>query len=194
MSDSFGPYAQAARQIGLDAIVETLTSADWTNPEGTAEELFKEFARFNYQTVYSKFMTQCLMFWLAPEEMRRSGRVTVSNEQLEFVKKTEQTFDVMWIAFERWMARGTNHYAEVATALGKFYTKLRWGMALQQSPDGIPPDLEKQIAEEAYHYLVQVRRLVNEGYSLFGEEMEPILYKLKEINPDIMKQEKSTTR
>jgi hypothetical protein len=67
-------------------------------------------------------------------------------------------------------------------------------MALQQSPDGIPPDLEKQIAEEAYHYLVQVRTLVNEGYSLFGEEMEPILYKLKEINPDIMKREKATTR
>ena len=46
------------------------------------------------------------------------------------------------------MARGLGHYAEVVTLLNKFYAQIRWGMALEQSVEGIPADVEKKIVAE----------------------------------------------
>ena len=104
-------------------------------------------------------MVNCLIYWLSPEEIRKNTILCASEEQAETKKGTERTFDVMGVAYERWVTRGANHYVEVASALAKFYSQLRWAMSLQQ-PDGeLPSDIEKQIAEEAYHYLVHVQSL-----------------------------------
>lgn len=174
---------------GYRAVIEKLMAADWADPDSTAQNVFGEYAKLDFQPVYSKFMVNCLRFWLSPEEVRKEKGLERDRLQAEVAKKSERAFDVMWIAFERWMARGLSHYAEVATALGKFYTQLRWGMTLQRSTEGIPPDMEKQIAEEAYYYLLHVQSLVEESYSSFQEEMKPILSKLIEINPDIANRE-----
>jgi hypothetical protein len=170
---------------GFAAIFEKMASRDWTNPDTTAQQLFNDVARYDLKAVYSKLMAACIMFWIAPENVRKNRAFGSEEERIEVSQKTERSFDVLWLAYERWMARGLGHYAEVAAALGKFYAQLRWGMSLQQTSEGIPQDLEKQIAEEAYHYLIEVRSLVERSYSLFQEEMEPMLRKLIEINPEI---------
>jgi len=171
---------------GLSAAMQKLASADWRDPDHTAKELFGEVAKYDFNAVYSKFMVNCLIYWLSPEGIRKNSFVSVSEDQADMQKRTERAFDVMWIAYERWVTRGVNHYAEVATGLAKFYSQLRWAMSLQKSDGALPPDVEKQIAEEAYHYLLQVQSLVEESYSLFREEMTPIMQKLLEINPDIV--------
>jgi hypothetical protein len=166
------------------AVFDKLRSANWADPDKTAQELFDEVAKRDYQSVYSKLMARCIMFWVSPEEVRKNRGLGLE-DKLEASQKTERAFDILWLAYERWIARGLSHYAEVATLLSKFYAQLRWGMALGERAEGIPPNVEKKIAEEAYHYLVQVRSLVEQSYSLFEAEVEPMLDKLKEINPEI---------
>lgn len=189
------PYQRAAELFpselmgGVSAVMRKLTSADWTNPDRTAEEIFDEFAKYDLKAVYSKFMVNCLIYWLSPEEIRKNRFSAADEDQTDVKKRTERAFDVMWVAYERWVTRGANHYVEVASALTKFYSQLRWAMSLQQSDGELPSDIEKQIAEEAYHYLVHVQSLVEHSYSLFHDEMSPILEKLVEINPDITKTE-----
>jgi hypothetical protein len=187
---------------GLAFLADRLQSVDWTNPDKTAQGLFDNVAKLDYQAVYSGLMARCIMFWLSPEEMRKKNRgrpqglgweARDSESQdsgpqegtLETSQEAARPFDVLWLAYERWAARGFAHYTEVGAALSKFYSQLRWGMALQRSADGIPPDVEKKIAEEAYHYLIEVKSLVERDYALFQKEMEPMLNMLIEINPEI---------
>lgn len=199
MSDGFNARGAAGvfpqeLMSGFASMYNTLRSANWADPDGTARRLFEEIAKYDFQATYSKFMATCVLFWLAPEQVRRGKIAPNQEEQIKLSEDTERAFDVLWLAYERWMARGLDHYAEVATALSKFYTQLRWGMALQRTPGGIPADVEKTIAEEAYHYLVQVRSLVERSYSLFESEIEPMLDKLIEINPNIQRHADRTTK
>jgi len=167
---------------GFEAVFEKLKSSDWTRPDDSARALFTELAKYDYQAIYSKFMATCIMYWLSPEEIRKRGLGT-PEERLEISPKTERTFEVLWLAYERWVARGLGHYVEVATALSKFYSQVRWGMAIKQTADST--DVEKDIAKEAYYYLLQVQSLVDQSYELFKLEMEPMLRNLIEINPEI---------
>jgi hypothetical protein len=173
---------------------DKLTSGDWADPDTTAQKLFEGVAKYDYQAVYSKFMARCIMLWLSPEEIRKNRGLGLDEEKPEISQNTERAFDVLWLAYERWMARGLGHYAEVATALSKFYAQLRWGMSLQQTAEGTPQDVEKQIAVEAYHYLVEVVSLVERSHSLFKNETEAMLRKLIEINPEIEAQESNRNK
>jgi hypothetical protein len=179
------PHELMAGIAAMSAAYDKMKSSDWSNPDAAAQQLFSVLARYDYQSMYSKLMARCIMYWLAPEEIRKDSGSGYRESTLEVGQKTERAFEVLWIAYERWLARGLGHQAEVMNALSKFYAQLRWGMFLQQSPEGIPPDLEKKIAEEAYFYLVEVQSLVERSYSLFKDEMQPMVEKLKEINAEI---------
>jgi hypothetical protein len=61
---------------GLSAAMQKLASADWRDPDRTAKELFGEVAKYDFNAVYSKFMVNCLIYWLSPEEIRKNSFVS----------------------------------------------------------------------------------------------------------------------
>jgi hypothetical protein len=166
------------------AILQSMMSAEWRNPDEMAEVLLKELSRYDLQHMYSRFMATCLLFWIAPEEMRKGGRFDLDREHDEVFKKAERSFNVMWIAYERWMARGFTHYTDVLSSLGKFYSELRWGANLQRRPEGFVSGIDYTIAKGAYVYLEEVRSLVKQSYADFESEIEPILEKLRPVDSD----------
>src|SRR5260370_28471204 len=76
-------------------VFEKLKSADWADPDATAQKLFEGVAKYDYQAVYSKFMARCIMFWLSPEEIRKSQGLGLQEERLEISQKTQLPFDVL---------------------------------------------------------------------------------------------------
>ena len=179
-----GQFLQSDLTGSYFAIIQRVMSADWRNPDEMAEVLLKELARYDLQHMYSKFMVTCLLFWIAPEEMRKVNRFELGKEHDEVFRKVEASFNVMWIAYERWMARGFTHYVDVLSSLGKFYSELRWGANLHRQPEGFVSGIDDKIAEQTYFYLNGVQTLVKKSYEDFQEEIRPVLNKLRPADLD----------
>ena len=118
-------------------------------------------------------MALAALFWIVPNDVR-SRKVLPTPE-------AEQTFDLLWLAFERWMAQGLTHYAQVAVELAKFYSQLRWGLAAQQASQTSSENFEDVISQQAEFYLTQVRDIVRGSYTDFEKEIDILTTKLSDI-------------
>jgi hypothetical protein len=166
-------YNEGDATFGFGPFYEKMKEADWSNPAQTARNMFEEVTKFDYRSTYSKFMALSALFWIVPEEVRVSKSAPTS--------EAERAFDLLWLSYERWIAQGLTHYAQVAAELGKFYSQLRWGMATQQASHRSHENFEQVIATEVADYLERVRILVKDSYTHFEGEIDTVSKKINDI-------------
>ena len=151
-------------------IVRLLASGKLT-PEGLIELISKGL--IDPGLLFSKFMAAYTLFWLMPDGVRSGSRRPSA--------ATEKTFDLLWLAYEQWIARGVTHLSEAAGLWTDFYGNIRWAIVQRRGDEELERDLHKHIAKSAHVWLSEVDKLTTKNFGHFRNEISKIVDALKKI-------------
>ena len=163
-------------------IVRLLASGKLT-PEGLIELISKGL--IDPGLLFSKFMAAYTLFWLMPDGVRSGSRRPSA--------ATEKTFDLLWLAYEQWIARGVTHLSEAAGLWTSFYGNVRWNLVHRRNDEHFEKNLHEFLAQSAQEWLLDVRNLTQKNFDELVREIDGVLEELKKIETPTEKKDIETS-
>jgi hypothetical protein len=151
-------------------LIGQLVASGKLTPEGLVELMSKGFV--DPGSLFSKFMAAAALFWLKPDSARSGGRRSSP--------ATERTFDLLWLAYEKWVNRGVAHLSQAAGLWTTFYGNIRWTLVRKRDDENF--EMDKYIAAAGQEWLIEVHKLTAKNFRELHREIKGVLEELEKIS------------
>lgn len=122
--------------------------------------------------LFSKLMGSAALFLLKPDrEDRRPSPVT---------ERTERAYDLLWLAYEKWVNRGAAHLYEAGGLWTTFYGSTRWQLVRKRDDEHF--EMDKYIAAAGQEWLIEVHALTAKNFRELHRELNGVLEDLGKIS------------